>query len=398
MVQNKDIEEEKVTNGVKDEEALGLKLTNGNHEPEEESDEEDDYLKYLLVVPSLDHSVEDRNMSLISQSLMNFYTTIESRKEYYKIKQELMENHVPSERKEDKIIQEAIDDKLEVNGDIKSKQEELQQLNEVTNEQQHEEEHNIKNFTLQLWKARLGKCTTIAHYNLLLFPHFFSVPEQEPKMFEQFFVCRRCKILIFFKSRKFRKMHNVINHRRKKKVEEGAPEQPSKPKRIRIAGKLKEPLVCDLCSKSFKIKALIRSHMNCHLSEKLHQCTLCNYASKRYNDLRKHHDVHHNPNRVVVKRTRRRRCQECQEIFTDKKTLRTHMRLNHPKERAEKKPRIFKKCDNCEEVLYSKKGYILHIKEKHPEALAIKCEICNRKFKTNFRLKKHQGRYGELLN
>lgn len=207
---------------------------------------------------------------------------------------------------------------------------------------------------------------------------------------DQFFVCRRCKI--FFKSRKFRKIHNFINHRRKKKDEV---EVPPKPKRIRVPGKRKEPLVCDLCLKSFKIKALIRSHMNCHLSERIHQCSSCSYASKRYNDLKKHHDVHHDPNRVIQKRTRRRRCRECKEIFNDKKSLRTHMRLNHPKEKAVRKPRIFKKCEKCEEVLYSKKTFIIHMKEQHPEAVIIKCEICNRRFKTNFRLKKHKSRYGK---
>lgn len=207
-----------------------------------------------------------------------------------------------------------------------------------------------------------------------------------PKIFDQFFVCRRCKI--FFVTRKFRKMHNVINHRRKK-------EEPKveKPKRVRAK---REPLTCDICAKSFRIKALIRSHMNCHLIEKNHQCTHCPYASKRYQDLKKHIQVHHDPNRVIIKRPRLRRCRVCQEVLPDKKAFRTHMRLNHPKEKAERKPRIYKQCDKCEETFYSKKSYILHIKEKHAELLIIKCENCNRKFKTNFRLRKHKTRFGKL--
>lgn len=207
-------------------------------------------------------------------------------------------------------------------------------------------------------------------------------------MYDQFFVCRRCKI--FFKTRKFRKMHNVINHRRKKKEEEIIEVKIVKPKRRKTQS---EPLICDLCSKSFKIKALIRSHMNCHLSEKLHQCTQCNYASKRFNDLRKHNDVHHNPDRIIrIKRPRRRRCQECQEIFADKLALRAHKRLSHRKV-VERKPKIFKTCEKCEEILYSKKSFIVHMKEKHPDTMAIKCDRCNRRFKTNFRLKKHKSRY-----
>lgn len=188
-------------------------------------------------------------------------------------------------------------------------------------------------------------------------------------------------------------MHNVINHRRKKKEEEIV-EVVKKPKRVRIRGTRKEPSICDLCSKSFKIKALLRSHMNCHLSEKLHQCTQCNYASKRFNDLKKHNDVHHNPDRVIEKRPRKRRCRECQEIFADKLALRAHKRLSHRKV-VERKLKIFKTCEKCEEVLYSKKSFIVHMKEKHPDTMAIKCERCNRKFKTNFRLKKHKSRYGK---
>lgn len=217
-------------------------------------------------------------------------------------------------------------------------------------------------------------------------------------MYDRFFVCRRCNCTIFFKTRKFRKMHNAVNHRKKKpqsSEDTNVSVQLKKRNRSAIKG---EPFICDLCSKSFKIKALIRSHMNCHTNEKPIQCNLCSYAAKRNHDLKKHHFVHHNPDRIInKKRTRRRKCDKCNEILADKQTYKIHMRLNHPKEKLKRKPRIYKKCEKCEEAIYTKKSFKLHMKEKHQGFMYIKCEKCHRRFKTNFRLKKHKIRYGIII-
>lgn len=172
MVQNKDLVEEKGLNGIKDEVDLSVGITNGNHEPEEESEEEDDYLKYLTVVPSLDKSVEGRNMSLISQSLSQFYAAIEGRKEYHKIKKELMGSYVPRETKKVEQIQETIVNKLELNDEIKTELDVVEQINEVTTTSIEEGAIGTKNFSLQLLKARLGKSIL---KNLLLNFHCFHI-------------------------------------------------------------------------------------------------------------------------------------------------------------------------------------------------------------------------------
>lgn len=228
----------------------------------------------------------------------------------------------------------------------------------------------------------------------LLIKTFILVPEHEPSINDQFFVCRRCTI--FFRTRKLRKLHNQLHHRRKIVVEPIVDDKQKQ--RQRRSSSNKEPFICDLCQKLFKQKALLRSHMNTHMTEPRFFCPLCPYASKRNNDLKKHFEMHHNPERIIKKRIRRKKCDKCEEILDSKKACKLHMKEKHPPEAAVKKARNFNRsCEKCEEVLEGMKAYRLHMKQKHSEAAGvIRCETCHRQFKTNFRLKKHKLKYGEL--
>ncbi|CAG9802242.1 unnamed protein product [Chironomus riparius] len=382
MVQNKEIKKQTlkvVKNGDAHEETL---LLNGKlNENEEHSESEDDYMEHLLVVPSLDKNVANRNMNLVSESLLGFYSAIENRKEYPKIKQELMGDLVSI--KSEKVEKRIVEDKIINNDDLQLNIEEIDI--KLDNEDQKievskEEIYAVRKISITFHKARF-------------------VPENPPQMFDQFLICRRCTI--FFKSRKFRKMHNALHHRKKRPTDNlnaskvSTDNEPNKiRKRIRSGGKGKL-LICDLCSKTFKIKALIRSHMNCHSLEKPLACDQCSYTGKRSYDLKKHYFVHHNPDRIKKKRTRRRKCDKCDDILDSKKAFKLHLRLKH-REKVVRKPRIFKRCEKCQEAIYTKKGYKIHMKEKHRDFLYIKCEKCNRRFKTNFRLKKHKSRYATL--
>lgn len=403
MVQNKEIKKNAqkiVKNGDAHEETL---LLNGKlNENEVHSESEDDYMEHLLIVPSLDKNVANRNMNLVSESLLSFYSAIESRKEYAKIKQELMGDLVSI--KNEKEVEPVVEEKL-INIDksqLKEEEVKIKLDDEIVPEIEVNgvDMYAVRKFSITVHKARFGKSKNSLIYVLInLCPYFLIVPENPPQMFDQFLICRRCTI--FFKSRKFRKMHNALNHRKKRPTEDqNTPKvsttvEPNKVrKRIRCGGKGKL-LICDLCSKTFKIKALIRSHMNCHSLEKPLACNECSYTGKRSYDLKKHYFVHHNPDRVKKKRTRRRKCDKCDEILDSKKAFKLHLRLKH-REKVIRKPRIFKRCEKCQEPIYTKKGYKLHMKEKHRDFLYIKCEKCNRRFKTNFRLKKHRSRYGKL--
>jgi hypothetical protein len=103
MVQNKEGEEKTpITNGEdKKEDCEESKpKINGHHSDYEDSDE-DDWLDHLLMVPRLDVSEPDRNKHLVSKTLLDFCSAIENRKEYQKIKQELLQNSVPIEPEKD---------------------------------------------------------------------------------------------------------------------------------------------------------------------------------------------------------------------------------------------------------------------------------------------------------
>lgn len=254
-----------------------------------------------------------------------------------------------------------------------------------------------------------------------------SVPsDNEPTINDQFFVCRRCTI--FFKTKELRKLHNLAHHR-KKVVEtvtaavttttttEEAPEQPPPPKldeiaatpsaektaekkpsqkaRLRRPSSL-DPFICDLCPKVFKQKPLLRSHMNCHVSEPQFFCKQCSYASKRNADVKKHYETHHDPDSGKFLK-RKRKCEHCSEILNGKKAFLQHMRATHAEVLKKLRSGITKKCEQCPEVFNSIKMFRIHMKKSHQAPVKdIRCEKCNRKFKTNFRLRKHVAKYGEF--
>lgn len=103
MVQNKEVEEKTpITNGeVKQENCEESEPKINGHHSEDEDSDEDDWLDHLLMVPRLDVSEPDRNKHLVTKTLLDFCSAIENRKEYQKIKQELLLNSVPTEPKQD---------------------------------------------------------------------------------------------------------------------------------------------------------------------------------------------------------------------------------------------------------------------------------------------------------
>lgn len=390
MVQNKEIDAKPLTNGEIKKEENGTSETeklNGDASDYDESDD-DDYLDHLLMLPPLDANTNDRNKHLVTKTLLDFCSAIENRKEYHKIKQELLSNSVPSECKQEEEPLVVVEEIPMVQDEPEPPLAEPDKAIEVNGDDVPE----IRRQSIRLKKAQFGELVVPEELQLSSLTVTISVPEHAPAINDQFFVCRRCTI--FFRTRKLRKLHNIMHHRRKVNGLVVASEKTKQ--RVRRSSANKDPFICDLCEKFFKQKALLRSHMNTHLTEPQFFCTICPYASKRNNDLKKHLAMHHNPDRIVKMQVRRRKCEKCEDVLDGKKAFKMHMREKHPPEAAVKKARNVKKnCSECEEVLDGMKALRLHMKHKHSSASIIRCATCHRKFKTNFRLKKHQLKYGK---
>jgi hypothetical protein len=160
MVQNKEIEEKKLTNGVhevvKEENGVEEK-SNGDVSDGEES-EEDDYLDHLLVVPPLDRDAPFRNKDLVSKTLLDFCTAIESRKEYPKIKQELMLNCVPIETQQEEEEKIEEDNEPILNGKEDSPPLQMSPIKvKDTIEVTDAEVPEIRRQSIRLKKAQFGK-------------------------------------------------------------------------------------------------------------------------------------------------------------------------------------------------------------------------------------------------
>lgn len=158
MVQNKEIDEKQLTNGVHE----VKKVENGETEKmngdasEGEESEDDDWLDHLLMLPPPERHDPLRNKDLVSKTLLDLCSAIESRKEYPKIKQELLMNCVPIECKQEEEVKEEVVEVKEPSppppplqpSPIKAK--DLIEVNEEVPE--------IRRQSIRLKKAQFGEC------------------------------------------------------------------------------------------------------------------------------------------------------------------------------------------------------------------------------------------------
>lgn len=107
---------------------------------------------------------------------------------------------------------------------------------------------------------------------------------------------------------------------------------------------------CDLCSKVFFFKALIRSHMKVHMKKKF-ACNVCDYKTAFKNNLQVHKETH--ADKVA--------CAVCKKQVA---SLKLHMLMHKPKV----------SCQICQKLLgkeYMKKHMEIHI------GRSIRCDNCD---------------------
>jgi KRAB domain-containing zinc finger protein len=159
---------------------------------------------------------------------------------------------------------------------------------------------------------------------------------------------------------------------------------------------------CEICNRTFKYRSLLLKH---HLSHRQRPCSICN-RKIRADRMERHMKTHDN------EKERKFQCKICSVKFLKVTSLTRH--LNHHKlkknagfkcqfcfkkfylkaklDRHLKFHAKFLRCDHCGFLFKRKQLLMAHMKKKHiaAEVCVVKCETCDKTFKSRGSLRQHQ--------
>lgn len=114
--------------------------------------------------------------------------------------------------------------------------------------------------------------------------------------------------------------------------------------------------ICDICTRHFSTKKLLRLHMVRHVGIKQFSCLVCSKKFFTSSELRKHTNYWH-PGNVMYQ------CVECSQAFRWYATFAEHMRKEH-------KRRVKQKSSNVEfRWIIHRRRKFLHTHHSHAESL-----------------------------
>ncbi|KAF5280817.1 hypothetical protein FQA39_LY17964 [Lamprigera yunnana] len=135
---------------------------------------------------------------------------------------------------------------------------------------------------------------------------------------------------------------------------------------------IKEIYKCDICSKEFHKKRLLRVHRKTHSEERLFKCDICLKYFKTKATLSYHTKIHTN---VCLYQ-----CAICPKVFRMKSSLEKH-KCQHSS-----KYNVF--CSMCKNGFYSRQELTEHVFKVHNSKLH-KCKICGKPYVQKYYLNKH---------
>lgn len=114
------------------------------------------------------------------------------------------------------------------------------------------------------------------------------------------------------------------------------------------------PFACELCSKTFAMKACLKSHLMVHRNERRYRCELCNSSFYSSCHLQRHKrrrtPCNAKPDNIV--------CGICNESFAQKSLFNQHVREHRKDERI--------KCDRCDMAFFTESHLRRHQAKKKP--------------------------------
>lgn len=122
---------------------------------------------------------------------------------------------------------------------------------------------------------------------------------------------------------------------------------------------LPRPFECEICGRSFRVKATFQAHIKIHREEnRVFNCTLCPKAFFQATDLRKHIKSHSNVRSVI--------CDVCGDAFKSAETLKCHMR-RHTGDRPYS-------CKICPRAFTTSNSLMIH-QRTHTNEKPYACEV-----------------------
>ena len=132
---------------------------------------------------------------------------------------------------------------------------------------------------------------------------------------------------------------------------------------------------CEHCGKLYTVKEWFVVHMDSHKdpNEKPIVCHICSKTYKSETGLRLHMNVHTNPERF--------KCEVCGKGFPEEYRLREHM-LSHTKVRNFS-------CSDCDQTFVRRQDLALHVARRHTGIKNHKCDYCGKAFIQPQHLRRH---------
>ena len=168
-----------------------------------------------------------------------------------------------------------------------------------------------------------------------------------------------------------------------------------------VRKRLKEPVVCEICSKILKSKNFLKVHMQRH-GEKTHVCDSCPKIFGDKSMLKRHVEKTHTQSKCEIclvsvfglkkhMRLKHRKLTTCSNCGIESKCIWKHEKLCKMTEEQRAAYKEAKKvnCQQCGKVLANKQKLDRHIQTTHSKARLIKCEYCDHEDTRSDNMKTH---------